>query len=271
MDKYVVLGNPIEQSKSPFIHQAFAKQTNQKITYDKRLVPVIGFEETIHQLQNKGYCGANVTVPFKEQAMAISTRLSPRAKMAGAVNTLTFNSDGTIDGDNTDGVGLISDLIQHKVALKKANILIIGAGGAVKGVILPLLFQGPEKITIANRTKSKAESIAQHYPNENIEAISFDEFNHQSFDLIINATTTSLSGSLPAIPSNIIGNHTVCYDMVYVKGDTSFNQWAAQHGAIACYDGLGMLVAQAAESFRIWRDVTPETASVSQQLRQLLA
>jgi len=270
MDQYRVFGNPIKQSRSPFIHQSFAQATKQILNYQSQFVGLDGFIAEITAFIEQGGKGANVTAPFKEQALEISDELSERARLAGAVNTLSF-IDGKIYGDNTDGEGLVQDLLRNNVLLENCRILILGAGGAAKGVVLPLLAQNPKSITIANRTVSKAESIIAQFNESKLNACSFEKTSTVSYDLIINATSASLSGKLPTIPSSIITENTVCYDMVYSKALTPFLVWAKAQGAIKVIDGLGMLVGQAAESFTFWRGVTPEVTTVIEELKLSLA
>ena len=266
MDQYLVYGNPIKQSKSPIIHTAFAKETNQKLHYQSQLAELDGFEHAINLFISEGGKGANVTSPFKEQAMAMCDVLSEHAKFSGAVNTLTFKN-GKIYGDTTDGVGLVNDLLAHNVSLENSRILLLGAGGASKGVVLPLLNQKPKHLTIANRTVSKAEAIAEQYIEQSISAMSFDEANQQTFDLIINATSAGLSGNGVPISEQIITPQTTCYDMTYGKQLTPFLQMATDLQAKKVIDGLGMLVGQAAESFYLWRGVRPEGESILNTLR----
>nr|ADI17026.1 shikimate 5-dehydrogenase [uncultured Vibrionales bacterium HF0010_22E23] len=275
-DQYLVVGNPINHSKSPFIHAEFAKSTGEVLTYEKLEVAKDGFVDTMSAFFAGNGKGCNVTVPFKEEAYQFATTLTERARLAGAVNTLKLMDDGSILGDNTDGQGLVADLLDHDVALTGARILLIGAGGAARGVILPLLAHQPKEIIIANRTTSKAVALAENF---DVHAKS-----HQSqitacemcalegvFDVIINSTAASLSGERPAIDAGTIGSTTVMYDMAYGVGETSSNQWAREQGAKQVIDGLGMLVGQAAESFYVWRGVRPETQSVLSALRQSLA
>jgi len=265
-DQYLVYGNPIEQSRSPDIHHIFASESHQNINYQKQLVGLDDFSTTVSQFISQGGKGANVTAPFKEQALKLANILTERASLAGAVNTLTFKG-GKIYGDNTDGEGLVQDLLMHGVTLKQSKILILGAGGAVRGVLLPILAQNPNAIKIGNRTLSKAKALCQYFNDERLSACSFDETTGQEFDLIINATSASLSGDLPPIPASIITNEVVCYDMVYGKNETPFLQWARAQGAMQVIDGLGMLVGQAAVSFAIWRGVTPDVKPVIAKLR----
>ena len=266
MDQYRVFGNPIKQSRSPSIHHAFALQTQQLINYQSELVELDQFEKTIRQFMQTGGKGANITVPFKEQALAICDQLSERAKLAGAVNTLSF-VNGKILGDNTDGQGLVQDLLNHNVQLKQSRILLLGAGGAAKGVILPLLKQSPDEIVIANRTVSKADDLVKQFNSQQLSSCAFNDLdNNKPFDVIINATSASLSGSIPAIAKEFAAG-AYCYDMVYGSELTPFLQWANENGAIKVIDGLGMLVGQAAESFRIWRNVLPDITPVLDELR----
>jgi len=266
MDQYRVFGNPIKQSRSPAIHQSFALQTKQNLSYQSQLVALDSFSQTINNFISQGGKGANITVPFKEQALALCDQLSERARLAGAVNTLSFEQ-GKIIGDNTDGLGLVQDLISHNVLFKNKNILLLGAGGAARGVILSLLDQQPDLLVIANRTVSKAETLCKQFSDNRLIGCGFDEIELQGYDVIINATSASLSGSVPPISEQLISHKTVCYDMVYSKELTPFLIWAKQHNAKKVIDGLGMLVGQAAESFSIWRKIKPDTASVLTKLR----
>jgi len=270
MDQYRVFGNPIEHSRSPFIHQSFARATKQQLNYETQLAELDGFTSAITEFITQGGKGANVTVPFKEQALAISDELTDRARLAGAVNTLSFN-EGKIVGDNTDGEGLVQDLLRHNVQVENSRILLLGAGGAAKGVILPLLAQNPANIIIANRTVSKADALIEQFNDGRLNSCSFEQASEKAYDLIINATSASLSGSLPAISPDTITAKTVCYDMVYGKIQTPFLAWAKSKGAAKVIDGVGMLVGQAAVSFHIWRGVKPEVAGVIEQLKLSLS
>jgi shikimate dehydrogenase len=266
MDNYYVYGNPIKQSRSPYIHQQFARQTEQNLCYSAQLVATNKFTQQVKDAVRLGAKGANVTVPFKEQALLLCDHLSERAKQAGAVNTLSFKN-GFIHGDNTDGLGLVYDLIRNKVVLNDIKILILGAGGAVRGIILPLLEQQVNEIVIANRTLSKVQNLCAQFTDKRITACGFEDIPLQTYDLIINGTSASLSGNIPAISTQLININTVCYDMVYGDTLTPFLQWAKQNKAKQVVDGLGMLVAQAAESFYIWRGIKPESGEVLNQLR----
>ena len=268
MDKYAVFGHPIIQSKSPKIHQQFAENTQQNIEYTAIDPGLDGFVQGIKQFIATGGKGCNITMPFKQQAFELAHQLSERAQLAGAVNTLTFHADGTIAGDNTDGAGLVSDLLANGAKLNK-NVLLIGAGGAARGVIKPLLDCQPELLVIVNRTHEKAELLADKFQAfGNITALPVNELqvNH-GFDVIINSSSTSLTGELPPVSSNVFSTGCFAYDMVYQDKPTCFLTWAAEHGATTIVDGLGMLVGQAAESFKVWRGVEPTKDNVLTMLR----
>jgi shikimate dehydrogenase len=271
-DQYAVIGNPIAHSKSPLIHAAFALQTNQLIDYVRILAPLDGFEATVRDLIAQGYKGANVTVPFKFEAFALCDSLTERAFAAGAVNTLTF-SDGKINGDNTDGIGLVNDITlnlgQH---LQGMQILLLGAGGAAQGVLLSLLNTHPDCITIANRSLEKAHFMVQKFAAEhgvcNMVVCGFADLKPpliaQPFDVIINATSTGLTQTALNLSDDIFSAKTLAYDMMYGQ-ETPFMQQAKINGARVA-DGLGMLVEQAAEAFYMWRNVRPNTQVLIQQL-----
>jgi shikimate dehydrogenase len=266
-DRYVVIGNPIKHSKSPQVHALFAQQTMQAMRYERLLAPVDGFIDSVHDFIMQGGRGANVTVPFKREAFALAQELTPRAKAAGAVNTLSF-SDGGIKGDNTDGIGLVRDITQNAgLPLTNRLVLLLGAGGAARGVILPLIEENITSLVIANRTESRAMELAKEFAYSGIPVSSaaFDQLD-QRFDVIINATSASMDSELPPLPDCVWGPQTLAYDMMYGAQPTIFMQHATRHGA-AVRDGLGMLIEQAAESFFVWRAVRPETASVYQWLR----
>lgn len=269
VDKYLVIGNPIAHSKSPFIHQCFAQECHQALSYEKKLVELDEFEAFIQAFKHQGGKGCNITVPFKERAYALSEKLSPRAKAAGAVNTLIFSDDGTIIGDNTDGQGLVEDLLANNVQLLKQRILVIGAGGAARGCILPLLAQEPTSITIANRTLEKAQQLVSQFQDDRVNSSALDALT-SSFDIIINSTSASLSNQLPNISTDVIAHASCCYDMAYSTEPTCFIQWSKELGVVTAIDGLGMLVGQAAESFRLWRGVKPETNAVLNHMRSTL-
>lgn len=270
-DRYAVFGNPIAHSKSPHIHGLFAAQTQQALTYEALLMPLEGFAEAARAFFVEG-CGANVTVPFKEEAFALADELSERARRAGAVNTLQRLADGRLLGDNTDGAGLLRDLtVNAGLSIRGQRVLLLGAGGAVRGVLAPLLAEQPACVVIANRTFAKADALAALFADVgNVQACAFDALAGP-FDLIINGTSASLAGDLPPLPAGVIqAGHTLCYDMMYGKEPTAFNRWAAAHGAARTLDGLGMLVEQAAEAFTLWRGVRPDSAPVLAALRQSL-
>ena len=271
LDRYAVVGNPITHSLSPRIHRLFAEQAKQPISYEAIELSLDDFPAQIRALQQQGLKGVNVTVPFKQQAWEICQKTSPRAEQARAVNTLVFMENGEISGDNTDGAGLIRDLIHnHDTAITRRKILILGAGGAARGALGPLLALEPENITIANRTLEKAEKLALDFsPVGQISTCSYDELGSEKFDLIINATAAGLSGQVPPIGKEVLDNNSICYDMMYnLDGPTAFVAWAKNHGVTSAIDGLGMLVEQAAESFYLWRDVRVSTARVISHLRQ---
>lgn len=269
-DLYAVFGNPVEHSKSPFIHAVFAEQAEQDIRYEKRLVELGQFEQAAHQFFREGGKGFNITVPFKEEAYRLATQLSARAKLAGAVNTIKLQADGSILGENTDGIGLVQDICANQVwTVQDKTVLIIGAGGAVRGVLGPLLEQKPKQIFIANRTLSKAQSLAELFsPLGSVTACSFSEIPQQAFDLIINGSSASLAGELPPIPIECIDEETCCYDMMYGSELTVFLKWAQHQGTDKLADGLGMLVEQAAVAFELWRGVKPRSSEVLQLLRE---
>jgi shikimate dehydrogenase len=271
-DKYCVIGNPIAHSKSPEIHAAFAAATGQDIAYERRLAPMDGFADTVRELVAAGYKGANVTVPFKLEAAAIATRLEERARLAGAVNTLRFEG-ADIVGDNTDGPGLVADIVRNAgVPLAGKRVLLLGAGGAARGVILPFLQQGPATIVIANRTRATADALVAHFaahaaPGQ-VTASGFDDIAG-SFDVVVNATSASLAAAMPPVPATAFCQGTLALDMMYGKAPSPFMEFAARHGA-ATRDGLGMLVEQAAEAFAGWRGVRPETTAVLERMRSTL-
>ncbi|GGC75695.1 shikimate dehydrogenase [Vreelandella lutescens] len=268
-DRYCVFGNPIKHSKSPLIHGEFASQTQQAMTYTAELAPVEGFADAWRAFVAHGGRGANVTVPFKSDAFALCDTLSQRAKRAQAVNTLIVGGNGRIYGDTTDGVGLVRDLAYHRVALAGKRVLVLGAGGAVRGILEPLLAENPREVVVANRTADKAEQLAEAFADlGSIQGGGFVSVEGP-FDVVINGTSASLSGELPPLPEALFAEGAWAYDMMYGSEPTVFLQWAGPQGA-KLLDGLGMLVEQAAESFFLWRNVRPETASVRTLLRQSL-
>jgi shikimate dehydrogenase len=268
MDQYAVVGHPVSHSKSPRIHSLFAEQTGQALEYRAIEAPLDGFDSVVSNFFAQGGKGLNVTVPFKEQAWALCEVLSERARLAGAVNTLYLDQNGKLCGDNTDGYGLVNDLVQQGIKLAGKNILIIGAGGAVKGVIQPILKQMPGCLTVSNRTLPKAQALVEVFSEYGpIEIQAFDQLV-KPYDVVINGTSASLDGQLPAVSNDIFSAETVVYDMMYAKGDTVFNAWAKRNGAQMVLDGLGMLVEQAAEAFFIWRGIRPDTHNVIRLLRE---
>lgn len=270
-DLYAVMGNPIAHSKSPRIHSQFAADSDQRLTYRAILVEQGQFPAAVAAFRERGGSGLNVTVPFKEEAWALANRRSARAERAGAVNTLQFETDGAIFGDNTDGVGLVADLTaNHGVEVRGARVLLLGAGGAVRGVLGPLLDEAPAELLIANRTVARAETLAELFADSGvpIAACGFDELAGRQFDLVINGTSASLKGELPPLPDGLLAVGATCYDMMYGSEPTPFLRWAAQHGAAHRLDGLGMLVEQAAEAFALWRGVRPATGPVIAALRR---
>lgn len=272
MDRYAVVGNPIAHSKSPWIHAAFARQTGQALTYEALLAPLDDFAATVARFRAEGGRGLNVTVPFKLEAFALADRRTPRAEAAGAVNTLAFGTDGIL-GDNTDGAGLVRDLtVNAGLHLQGQRILLLGAGGAVRGALEPLLAERPASLIIANRTVEKAEMLAELFDDLGPVSASGFDWLCEPVDVIINATSASLSGDVPPIAGSLIApGKTFCYDMMYAKEPTAFCRWATEHGAAVAMDGLGMLVEQAAEAFFLWRGVRPDSAPVLAELRRQLA
>jgi shikimate dehydrogenase len=266
-DRYAVFGNPVAHSKSPLIHAEFAKQTGEGVAYDRQLVEEGKFAAAARDFFAGGGCGLNITVPFKLDAFAFADQLTERAQQAGAVNTLKKLPDGKILGDNTDGAGLLRDITQNlgwKMAGKR--VLVLGAGGAVRGVIAPLLAEHPQRIVIANRTLAKAEELAKLFDAGKIVRASSLNIHARPFDIVINGTSASLGGEMPDLSPTILAPNACCYDMMYGKELTPFLLWAQQQGAQVA-DGLGMLVEQAAESFYLWRGVRPETKPVMALLR----
>jgi len=271
-DLYAVFGNPINHSKSPAIHRHFAEQTHQDMQYNKQLVNEGEFIRCAQDFFAQGGKGLNITVPFKMDAYGFAQKLTARAERAGAVNTLALLSDGTILGDNTDGIGMLHDMHNLGWELEGKRILILGAGGAVRGVLQPLLEEHPAQIIIANRTLSKAEELARQFQDlGNVQARSFEQLAGESFNLVINGTSASLQGEIPPLPDNLFAVNAYCYDMMYSAEPTVFLQWAKEKGASQLADGLGMLVGQAAEAFYLWRHIRPEVVPVITSLRRQIA
>ncbi|MDJ0711660.1 MAG: shikimate dehydrogenase [Woeseiaceae bacterium] len=269
IDRYGVMGYPVSHSRSPVIHRLFALQTNQNIQYELLQVAPEKLETAVRQFQRTGGRGLNVTVPHKAEVAKLCDHLSERASTAGAVNTLAF-IDGEIHGDNTDGIGLLRDLaVNLGIQLEGSRILILGAGGATRGIVGPLLEMQPASLLIANRTVGKAEIIADHFKRWGpVASSSFDDIPvDQKYDLIINATSAGFKGEAPPYPSSAVSPETICYDLSYGLTPTPFSVWAREHGAAQSVMGWGMLVEQAAESFNIWRGVRPDTAPVLKQMK----
>jgi shikimate dehydrogenase len=270
-DFYAVIGNPIAHSKSPIIHHAFAELTRQDIQYERVLAPLDDFAGTVHSLIAQGFKGVNVTVPFKLEAYAIANQLTERAQDAGAVNTLIFTPQGII-GDNTDGIGLVRDITENLgVSIKGKRVLLIGAGGASEGVLHPLLEAQPELLIITNRTLDKAINMVKRVEARgemlyvSVDAYAFDDLADQQFDIVINATSAGLTDSQLPLPASVFGPGALAYDMMYGRV-TPFMAFAHQNGANV-FDGLGMLIEQAAEAFYLWRGVRPDTAPVIEMFK----
>ena len=263
-DRYGVIGHPITHSKSPVIHQQFATQTHQKITYEAFDIAPNKLAEELNTLIKSGVKGLNVTVPHKQAIADLVDELSERARLAGAVNTISINHQGSLTGDNTDGVGLCRDLSENLgIELTDRRLLILGAGGAARGIIPTLLEAQPTSLHIANRTLEKATNLAEQFASlGEISPCRFEELEGQQFDLIINATSAGLAGEVPPFPASIIDADVICYDLSYSMTDTPFCNWACEQGATEAHQGWGMLVEQAAESFMIWRGIRPDTAPV---------
>ena len=264
IEHYAVFGSPIKHSKSPRIHKLFAEQTQQALIYDAQEVPAEQFQSAVSGFFEQGGKGLNCTLPLKELAWSFADIKTERAELSKAVNTLALQADGSTLGDNTDGVGLLTDLINnHQVKLSNTHVLILGAGGASRGIILPILEQNVASLVIANRTIDKAINLANEFVHKGtISGCGFDDLANQQFDLIINATSSSLSNDLPPLPENILRKNGVCYDLAYGNEPTTFVKWGEKNQALKSLDGLGMLVEQAAEAFFIWRGVRPNTKDV---------
>jgi shikimate dehydrogenase len=268
-DRYAVIGHPIGHSRSPFIHGLFAQQTNQNMTYTRIDAPPGAFEREVSAFFQTGGKGLNVTVPHKQMAALVARYRTPRAEIAGAVNTLIAKPDGIL-GDNTDGAGLVTDLTRNLgFDIANTRILLLGAGGAARGVLGPLLAAAPEYIEIANRTEQRAIELAKEFGQlGELRGCSFEDISgHTHFDLILNATSASLQDAIPPMPRSAIEATTLCYDMAYGVGDTAFTRWAKSVGAGRAECGWGMLVEQAAEAFYLWRGVRPDTAPVLQAVK----
>lgn len=270
VDNYGVMGNPIAHTKSPQIHAAFARQTGQLINYQAILVEQDGFNTALDEFQKQGGKGLNITVPFKEEAWKAADSLTKRAERARAVNTLWFDENGQYCGDTTDGIGLIRDLTSnHNISISGQEVLILGAGGAVRGILDPLFDNNPARVLIVNRTLSRAEDLVSAFSDlGELTVGDYGDLKRQQFNLVINGTSASLQGIVPPLPADILRAGACCYDMMYASTDTAFVTWAKDHHAAKALDGIGMLVEQAAESFYLWRDVRPQTKPVIEMLRQ---
>jgi len=273
-DLYCVMGNPVEHSKSPWIHARFAELTGQRLSYGKRLIPMDGFAAAVRAFRAEGGKGCNVTVPFKFESPALATTLTPRAQLAQAANTLRFDGDAVL-GDNTDGVGLVNDIQANAgVDLRGRDLLLVGAGGAAAGVLGPLIETTPRRIVVANRTQSRATALVRQHSalarqrGVELEAPKLSQL-HGAFDVVVNATASSLSGAAVPVPTSVLKPGALACDMMYGPAAQGFITWAGEHGAVA-RDGLGMLVEQAAESFLLWRGVRPPSAQVLAELRATL-
>ena len=267
-DRYAVIGNPIAHSKSPLIHAAFARETGQDLDYGRILGDRDDFPRDVRRFLAAGGCGLNVTVPFKEAAFGLADELGPAAASAGAVNTLTALAGRRLRGDNTDGVGLVRDLVaNHGFEFRGARVLLLGAGGAARGVLFPLLETGLASLTLANRTADKARALAAAARDARVDGGGLEELRGRPFDLIINATAAGLDGAVPDLPADCLAPGGWTYDLLYGEQPTPFCRWGQARGAAQALDGLGMLVEQAAESFWLWRQVRPSTAPVIQWLR----
>ena len=267
-DRYAVIGHPVHQSRSPFIHARFAAQTGQVISYTTIDATPGLFESTAKEFFASGGKGLNVTIPHKEAAARLADELTARAQRAGAVNLMATRKDGSLLGDNADGAGLVRDLVaNHHVDIGGRRVLLLGAGGAARGVISPLLEHKPLAFIIVNRNAERARALAQRFADLGpVRATGYDELEDHPFDLVINATATSLAGSLPPLPPAVVSMHTICYDLAYGKDGTTFTRWAQRLGCAQAITGLGMLVEQAAESFQLWRGVRPTTDAVLRDL-----
>ena len=270
-DRYAVMGNPVAHSLSPAIHAEFARRTRQRMAYEAIQVDPGGFAQAVGNFRGAGGKGLNITLPFKHQACTVVDRRSERAERAGAVNTIAFHRDGESFGDNTDGAGLLRDLKANLgIVLKSRRLLVLGAGGAVRGVLGPLLDEEPAAVVIANRTVDRADELKRLFSPQSAAPISscgFAELEGGAFDVLINGTSASLHGEALPLPSAAAAPGCWCYDMVYAARPTPFMRWAKANGAAGAADGVGMLVEQAAESFELWRGVRPDTAEVIAWLR----
>jgi len=276
VDSYCVMGNPVEHSRSPWIHARFAELTGERLSYTRRLVPLEGFDQALADFAAAGGRGCNVTVPFKLDAARLAHRASERVRLAGAANTLTFDDDGSVAADNTDGLGLVADIVRNAgVPLAGRDVLLVGAGGAAAGVLGPLLHERPRRIVVVNRTAARAQALVQAHADlallQKTELTTLGTYALEAdFDVIVNATASSLSGGEVPVPAQVLRAGSLAYDMMYGPAAQGFLDWAKQHGAVP-RDGLGMLVEQAAEAFALWRGVRPPAAQVLDELRAAMA
>jgi shikimate dehydrogenase len=271
--RFAVVGNPIKHSRSPLIHRAFAGQFGIDLEYRALRFEIGDFGRAARAFFDAGGSGLNVTVPFKEEAWALATELTPRAQRAGAVNTLWPDADGRLNGDTTDGVGLVRDMVANLGwQVQGRRVLILGAGGAVRGILEPLLAESPRQLHIVNRTVARAERLASEFAQcGDVSAGAYEALAGREFDIIINASSAGLSGEAPPLNAAVLTERSCCYDLLYGAAPTPFMRWAAHHAAWAVSDGLGMLVEQAAEAFFVWHAARPETGPVVQQLRGVLS
>lgn len=267
-DNYAVFGNPVAHSKSPLIHRAFARQAGQRIHYQAVLVPPGDFAVALDRFQELGGRGLNITLPFKSEAFAAATVCSPRAQHCGSVNTLWFDAGGGRHGETTDGTGLMHDLARQDIGVAGRRVLVLGAGGAVGGVLPDLLATGPGELVVANRTVQRAaELVSRLGAADRVQVCGYPALAGRQFDLVINGTSLGLTGNLAPLPDRLLAPGAHCYDMIYGDGARAFCDWARAHGAAHVSDGLGMLVEQAAESFLLWRGLRPDTVPVIAALR----
>lgn len=268
--RLAVFGHPVQHSKSPLIHKQFAKQLGHTVEYTAIDVDPGGFAQAVEQFRAGGALGCNVTVPFKLEAFYLAENKSERAELAEACNTLRFEKDGRTFGDNTDGAGIVHDIVRNlNIGLKGKKILLMGAGGAVRGVLGPILKQNPQQLVIVNRTVSKARDLAAAFAEQGkLEGVGYDDLRGQHFDIVINGTAASLKGELPPLPETLFARGALAYDMMYGDRPTMFMEWAQLNGAEQVVDGLGMLVEQAAESYFVWMNVRPDSRSVIASLRR---
>ena len=272
INRYTVIGQPIAHSLSPVVHQLFGELTQRKIDYTRTEATAENFEQTVIDWQASGGKGCNVTSPFKEQAVGVCQRLSAMAKRAGSVNTIQMHRDGSLVGHTTDGAGIVADItLNRRHALADQRVLVMGAGGAARGVMQAILAAKPSLLHVANRTADKATSLVDQFADLGaVSAGGYDDLeNMPGFDVVINATTLGMSGTMPTLPEHLMNAQSLAYDMTYAKRDTAFMAWGKKHGASSA-NGLGMLVEQAAESFLIWEEVRPKTRMVYPRLHEML-